>query len=230
MTRRSIGFALAIFVLGAPFTAPAAASGTPLDVASTHAYILANFALARASEAKVAIGQARVLGLDRSLARACPDVGAGSPENEEAQKLTYEVAGALWSVTYGVDAGPIDAFARAVRPLRWSDARITRRAQNYAHSLQGLATIKAPDLCADVRAWSTSGFHTIPASTLVFDQHVESIEAHTIPAQMLAPYEHSADRSVLVRTERLETRLEHIETVTGYNDWESTLETLGLNL
>jgi hypothetical protein len=32
-----------------------------------------------------------------------------------------------------------------------------------------------------------------------------------------------------VRTTNLEAKLEHTETVTGFNDWDSLLETLGLN-
>ncbi len=217
---------LALLALG---LAPATALATPQDVASTHAYIVANYAFAQASEAKAGTAQADVIRLDRKLGRECANAGKGSPQNEEAQKVSYEVAGAIWSVTYGADAGPIDTFLRAVKPLRWSNPRLTRIEQGYAKSLRGLGALPLPHVCNDVRAWSASSFQTIPAPTISFDRHVESLEGHTIPPRLLAPYEQPADRSILARTTSLETKLEHAETVTGFNDWDSLLETLGLN-
>jgi len=217
---------IAVLALG---LVPARALATPQDAASTHAYIVANFALARASQARAQIAQAATVRLTRNLARACRDAGAGSPQNEESQKVSYEAAGALWSVTYGADAGPIGAFVRAVKPLRWTNPKLTRMAQDYARSLHELATLPLPDLCTDVRAWSASGFRTIPAATIRFDRYVESIEGHTIAPRLLAPYERPADRGIVERTTRLEIQLEHTETVTGFNDWDSLLEALGLN-
>jgi hypothetical protein len=209
--------------------APAAARATSQDLTSTHAYIAANFAFAQASYARAGAAQSDALLLIRRFGRKCRNAGAGAPQNEEAQKLSYEVAGALWSVIYGADAGPIGTFVRAVRPLRWSNPALTRRAQDYARSLHELTTLPLPDLCGDVHAWSASGFLTVPAATISFDRHVESIEGHTIAPRLLAPYERASDRSILERTTRLETKLEHIETITGFNDWDSLLETLGLN-
>jgi len=225
MLGRSIA-ASAALVLG---LTPTGAIATPQDVASTHAYIVANYAFVKASDAKVGPAQADILRLNRRLGYECPHAGAGSPENSESQKPSYEVAGALWSVSYGADAGPIRAFVRAVRPLRWSDRAITRIMQRYTSSLTELAALPLPHLCADVRAWSASGFTTIPTSTITFDQHVESIEGHSIPTRLLAPYELPGDRSILKRTTQLETKLEQIETVVGFNDWDLVLETLGLN-
>jgi hypothetical protein len=222
----ALGVSSAVLALG---LAPARALATSQDVASTHAYIAMNFAFARASEARVKTGQASIARLNRKLHRECRDVGAGSPQNEEAEKLSYEAAGALWSVSYGADAGPIHAFAQAVRPLRWSNSKLTRIAQGYAKSLQELATLPMPNLCGDVRAWSTSGFQTVPATTIRFDQLVESIEGHTIPPRLLAPYEQPADRSILEQTTRLETKLEANETGMGFDDWDSLLETLGIH-
>jgi hypothetical protein len=209
--------------------APASALATPQDAAATRAYIEANFTFAQASQATAAIAQAATVRLTGRLARECRDAGAGSPQNEESQKLSYEAAGALWSVTYGADAGPIGAFVRAVAPLRWSNPRLTRAARSYTRSLHELATLALPDLCADVRTWSAGGFRTIPATTIRFDKYVESIEGHTIAPRLLAPYERPGDRSIVERTTRLETKLEHTETVTGFNDWDTLLEALGLN-
>src|SRR4029077_10865760 len=135
---------------------------------------------------------------------------------------------AVWSVSYGSDARPIRAFAQAVKPLRWSNAKLTRIAQGYAKSLQQLAALPMPDLCGDARAWRASGFQTVPATTLRFDAHVESIEGHSIPARLLAPYEQPADRGILARTTRLETDLEHLEFEAGVEDWIALLDAVGL--
>lgn len=229
MDRRPIAVLAALALVLALGLAPAQAVAAPVDVASTHAYIQANYAFVRASEARAGSTQASILNLNRKLGRECRDAGAGSPQNEDSQKASYEVAGALWSVSYGADAGPIRAFAEAVRPLRWTSSKLTRIAQGHARSLQELATLPLPNLCGDVHAWSASGFQTIPATTISFDRHVESIEGHTIPARLLAPYEQATDRGALQQTTRLETKLEDTETVTGFNDWDRLLETLGLH-
>jgi hypothetical protein len=229
MLGRSTVLLILLALAVAPVLAPARALATPQDAAATHAYIKANFALAQASQARAAITQATAVRLTDRVARECHDAGAGSPENEESQKVSYEAAGALWSVIYGADAGPIRAFMRAVAPLRWSNSKLTRSAQSYARSLHELATLALPHLCADVRAWSAGGFRMIPATTIRFDNYVESIEGHTIAPRLLAPYERPGDRSIVERTTRLETKLEHTETVTGFNDWDSLLASLGLN-
>jgi hypothetical protein len=208
---------------------PAAAMGTSEDVASTHMYILANYAFARASEARVGAAQAAVIRLNRRLGRECPDVGAGSPQDEESQAPSFAVAGALWSVSYGANAGPIAKFVKTVKPLRWTNPKLAHIAQSYAKSLHELATLPLPDLCNDVREWRKTGFQTVPAATTRFARYVESIEGHTIPSHLLAPYTQVTDRGILAQTARLETKLLNTETAVGFNDWDMVLATLGLN-
>ena len=216
---------LAVLALG---LAPSTAGAASRDSASTHAYIQANYALAHTVEARIGSTQTSIEQRTRRFGRECPGVGVGSPQDEEAQKLSYEAAGAVWSVSYGSDAGPIRAFARAVKPLRWSNAKLTHIAQGYAKALQELAALPLPDLCGDARAWRASGFQTVPASTLRFDEHVESIEGHSIPARLLAPYEQPGDRGILARTTGLEANLEHLEFEAGIEDWLSLLDAVGL--
>jgi hypothetical protein len=207
---------------------PAGALASSGDAAATHAYLAANYALARASEATVAPAQAKVVSFDRKLARECAGVGAGAPENEVEEPLTYEVAGALWSITYGVNARAIGTFVRTVDGLRWSQGKITRSAHAYVKTLQGLATLPLPDLCGDVKAWKASGFGKAPAATTSFDKHVEALEAHAISQKLLAPYETAADRALARKMAHLETKLLNAETVEGFDDWTTALETLGL--
>jgi hypothetical protein len=208
--------------------APTGALASSADVAATHAYLAANYALARASEATVAPAQSKVVSFKRKLARECAGAGAGAPENEVEEPLTYEVAGALWSITYGVNARAIGAFARTVGGLHWSQGEITRTAHAYVKTLRGLAALALPDLCADVRAWKASDFGHAPAATMSFDRHVEALEAHAVSQKLLSSYENAADRALAKKTGRLETKLLNAETVEGFNDWDTVLETLGL--
>jgi hypothetical protein len=208
--------------------APSAALASQQDLTATHAYVKANYALSRAGVARIRTAQAGVEALDRKLGAECPLVGKGTPETEASQPMSYEVAVALWSVAYGTNAGPIRTFAKALRPLRWSNPRITRLAQSYAGSLVALATLPLPDLCADVRAWTASGFRVVPAHVAELDRRVEAIEPNPVAPKLLAPYERGADASVVANTRRLEVKLAENEFVLGQDDWIKVLKTLGL--
>jgi hypothetical protein len=209
--------------------APAPAAAAPQDVTSTNTYLTAGYAALRAAIANMHVVGANVDELNRRYAAECPKVGAGSPQNEAADPMTYEVAGALWSTAYHTDESIVRAFVRAVKPLRWSNAKITRNADSYAASLADLAALPLPDLCGDVRTWSLGGFAAIPTTTTQFDQRVESIEGHPIPLRLLAPYEGAADRALAARVARLENELDSMETMLGQEWWDMTLETLALN-
>ena len=124
------------------------ASGASSDIVATHAYIQANYALAQAMVARRAPAQQKILTPNRSLAAECPQVGVGSPENEASQPISHEVAVALWSVSYGLDAAPIRQFQQAVARLRWSKAATTRAAARYVRNLRAISSVPLPHLCA----------------------------------------------------------------------------------
>src|ERR1700737_2920356 len=225
MPKRAITAALVALAL-----APATALASSQALAPTHTYIQANYALARADVARIGAGEAKIQALNRKLAGECLHAGAGSPENEFAQPMSYEVAVALWAVSYGTAAAPIRTFVNAVRPLHWGNSRLTHIAHNYATSLHELSTLPVPDLCADVRAWTASGFHVIPPGVARLDQRLEAIEGETIPPKLLAPYERGADASIVARTRALEVKLAENEFVVGQTDWMQVIATLGLQL
>ena len=218
----TISVALALALL------PTQANAAPQDVAATHAYVQANYALARAMVARIGPAQAKIERLNGRLARECPHAGTGSPENEAAQPVSHEVAAALWSVAYGTSAGPIGAFTRTAAQLRWSNHTITLIAQRYARGLHEMATLPLPNLCEHVRSWKASGFQVIPQAAVRLASHADSIELSPIPPKLLAPYERGSDASVLARTTSLETKLEENEFMAGQDDWIQVLETLGL--
>jgi hypothetical protein len=225
MVKRAATIALVLLAL-----APTAAIASPGDVAATHAYIQANYAFSRASVGLIKRGEANIQAFNRKLAGECLHVGAGSPVNELAQPMSYEVAVALWAISYGTAASPIRTFVAAVRPLHWSNSSLTRIAHNYATSLHELSTLPVPHLCADVRAWTASGFTVVPTNVAALDKRLEAIEGESIAPKLLTPYERGSDASVVARTRSLEHKLAENEFVVGQDDWIEVTETLGLQL
>ena len=217
---------LAAVVLGA---APAHAAAAPLDVAATHAYILAGNRLARAGVSHINSAQAKIERLNSKLAHECPHAAAGSPQNDASQPLSGLVVVAEWSIAFGSNAEPINTFLKTTTRLRWSSRAITRIAHRYATSLHEMATLPMPDLCQVIRTWKAAGFQAPPAGVESLVQHAEAIELNKVPPRMLAPYERGNDASTLAQTERLQYRIAEAEFVHGMHDTFQIFDTLALN-
>jgi hypothetical protein len=209
--------------------APSGASAAQRDVASTQAYLVAAHTALQAVVGKWSSVETSIHALDLRFHAECPDVGAGSPQSEEEQKLSYEVAGALWATGYHTDGGVVRAFVKAVGPLNWSNPTITRDAHRFTKGLQQMAALTVPNLCGDVRTWAAGGYKAVPADTEQYDKRVEAIEVKEIPRKLLLPFLPSTDRALLAQTEHLATRFEELEFSRGQADWDTALETLGLN-
>lgn len=224
--RGRLGIVAAILTVG---LMPAGAAGAPRDVASTHAYLVAGYTALHAVVGKWSSVQADIHKLNLRFHAECPDVGAGSPQSEEEQKLSYEVAGALWATGYRTEAKVIRAFIRAVKPLRWSNPATTRSAHKFITGLHEMSVLSIPDLCGDVRAWSAGGFKAVSSNTEQYVRHVEAIEVKEIPRGLLRQYVQPSDKGLVKRVERLYTRFSELEFITGQDDWNMLLETLALN-
>jgi hypothetical protein len=221
-------FVIAVVVLAAG-VAPTGASGAQQDVASTHAYIVAAYTALHATVTTWSSVEAEITKLDQRFRTECPDVGAGSPQNEEEQKISYEVAGALWATGYHTDARIVQKFVKAVKSLRWSNPAITRSARRFTTGLQEMTALRVPDLCGDVRSWVAGGFNAVPVDTQQYDRHVEAIEVKEVPRRLLSPYVQPADKGLLDQAEHLATRYEELEFTRGQDDWNTLLEALALN-
>ena len=151
---------------GAP-TGVLAASG---DTATSEAYVRADYALVRAGHGDIPIAHARILALRERLRRECAGIVAGSPQDEDSEKLTWELIGAMTIVGYQPGLSAATEFSRAVSKLSWSDASLTRAVRTYTR--QGLAEVRTPppDVCGDLRAWKASGYTALPATTIHFRQ------------------------------------------------------------
>jgi hypothetical protein len=216
----------AVLTLG---LAPGNAAGAPRDVASTHAYLVAAYTALHATVTTWSAVEASIHKLDLRFHAECANVGAGSPQSDEEQKLSSEVAGALWATGYHTDAKIVQRFVRAVSPLRWSNPAITRSARRYTTALHAMTLLPIPNLCGDVSSWVAGGFKAVSVATEQYDRRVEAIEVKEVPRGLLAPFVQPADKGLRARDERLATRYSELEFTNGQNDWNTLLETLALN-
>jgi hypothetical protein len=219
---------MAVFAVAfAPATATAGA--TSRDVASTHTYLEASYKVLHAAVSTWSTVEASIHRLDLRFHAECPDVGAGSPQNGEDQKLSYEAAGALWATGYHTDAGIVHAYVNTVNRLTWSNPQITRDARKLTRGLEEMTELQVPNICADVRAWGANDFGAAPANVKQYDQHVEAIEIHEIPRHLLVPYVQPAEDGLRKQDEHLAIKFEELEFMRGQADWIALLEVLGVN-
>ena len=219
---------VAPLLLLALLVAPADALAGSQDVTSTHAAIAADHALDRARVQMIAATQATVESYRARLAAECPDAGAGSPETEAAEPMSAEVADALWSIAYGAAAAPIARFAKVIGPLRVDQWPLQPRDPHARLKPQRPVRGAAPDLCADVRAWTASGFETVPSDALELNRQLEPLQLPEIPWSVVARDERGGDAGLVRYIQHAETKLAEAEFVLGQKDWYQVLETVGL--
>ena len=146
--------------------APAAAQAS--DASATSAYLSANYALVAAGHAHLGASIAAYRNVLTKVRHECPRAAAGSPQNPESTKLSNDIIGAMVLSAGKPDRPAIQTYLHAVKGLTWSNSSITRAVRNYAASLSKLYALSVPDVCADIRAWATSGFKSLPAKTVSF--------------------------------------------------------------
>jgi hypothetical protein len=174
------------------------------NIATTKAYIQADYTLAHTARINMQTGEAALESLQQTLSAECPQAAAASPENEAAAALSNEVIGFIRA-----DVQVVDGFAETVAHLHWSNRKLTRKIKAYAAKFKTLAALAMPNVCGDVRAWAASGYRALPASTTAFDERVSAnnVGIGEVPARLLAPYEDSNERGVLALTRQFESEL-----------------------
>ena len=199
------------------------------NVATTKAYVQADYTLAHTARINMQTGEAAIESLQQTLSAECPQAAAASPENEAASALSNEVIGAMSVVFIRADVQVVDSFAETVAHLHWSSPKLTRKVKTYAAKFRVLAALEMPDVCGDVHAWAASGYRTLPASTTRFDEryNAHNVGIGEVPTHLLAPYEDSHEREVLTLTRQFESELVDAE-ARAVAQWSKILNALEL--
>jgi hypothetical protein len=227
MTKRALPTLAAATILAATSAPALAGQG---DVATTRAYVQADYALVHTAKVNLKTSEAALQKLRRRIAAECPKVAAGSPQDTDSEQLSNELVGAMTVAAIGPDKRAVAAFAGTVGRLHWSNGALTRRVHSYSTRLKTLSLLPAPDVCADIRAWVASRYQALPASTVRFDSRYYKVEVAVgeVPAKLLAPSEQPDERAVLARAEKIEGRLSEAEANAVYT-WGHIMESLALN-
>jgi hypothetical protein len=216
---------LAVLALG-----PADALAGQGDIATTRAYLQANYRLVQLTAAKIRPIEATLRSVRSQVLRECPKAAAGSPQDTASEQLSNEVIGAMVTASvHLVEARPSREYVHTAQRLSWSNPGLTRAVRGYANKALGLVALAPPKLCADVKSWAASGFHTLPASTASFAPRFISV--WIAPGELppaLARYETPAERPLLRRTERLEKQFTEMEANAGVQTWGEIMDGLGL--
>jgi hypothetical protein len=208
---RRCGLALLIAV-SAVTLVPASAPAVQGDAAATRAYIQADYRLVRTGVSAIPRIEATLHKVLAGVRAECPMAAAGSPQNPQSTQLSDEVIGDMVLSVVALDRPAGRAFVNDAGHLAWSDRALTRTIQSYVGKVKVLVAMPHPKLCSDVKSWAATGFTTLPASTLVFSPRFMSawVALGELPAG-LARYATPEDRTLFVRTRRLEEQFTDLE-------------------
>jgi hypothetical protein len=208
-------------------TAPATAAAS--DIASTRAYVQANYTLVREASSRIPRARAAIAGVLHRVTSECPHIAAGSPQDPESTQMSNEVIGAMVTSAYHLDLPALAAFIHVAERSRWSNRGLTSTVHAYAAKLRVLSALPEPNLCADARAWIAGGYHTLPASTVAFaPRFMEAwVALGELPPQ-LRPYERGEQRGMLSRSNLLEEQLTEFEAA-SVDRWGEIMNEIGLN-
>jgi len=215
---------------------PARVAATPADTTTTHAYLLAEYALAQAFLRDAPVSLAHTTALLESLGNECHGVLAGEPSEEGPQfqegaptprargerqrserqrdTINQELSRALEVAGDQPDLAAVEAYGAQTTALSWSDPRVAPLVGRYAGYLKERATLPAPNVCADMKAWAASGYHVLsPASRTFEAAEAARLESLAPPApslsslrSLLKRYEGPAERALARRTDALLVR------------------------
>ena len=194
----AVGLAIAAWT-----PAPASAAGG--DAAATQAYLNASYALGRTAKAREGASQAALNGLLARVRSECPNVAAASPQDTDSEQLSNELVGAMIIAGTAPNRQAVAQYARAVSGLHWSNGALTRSVKTFASQLRALSTMAQPNVCGDVRAWVTSGYRTLPTTTVQFNERYKAVNVPLgqLPGG-LARFETSAQQGIVHKIVQLE--------------------------
>lgn len=227
MGKRAVALVTAALAM---LVAPASSLASSSDVTATQKYIQANYALVQSGSSKLGAARAALLSTQRRIEGECPRAAAESPQNPDSTQLSNELIGAMVTSAYHTDVPAGNRFIRAAQGLRWSSRSLTNAVQSYVGSIKVLNALPTPNVCADVRAWVASGYQTLPATTVRFDQQfMPNWVAIGLLPPGLSAFERSSQRGIVRRTNALEEQLTEFEAGDGVETWGDIMNALVLN-
>jgi hypothetical protein len=217
-----------LMTLAALASAPAEAAAQS-DAAATQAYVQADLGLVQSAGTHLSRGEAGIQGVLHGVRATCPLAAGRSPQDPESTELSNEAIGAMVTAAIHPDLASIRQFVAATAHLRWSNSGLTRTVATYVGKLRTLASLAQPPLCADVGAWATSGFHTVPARAVAFQQRFMAawVAIGELPAA-LSRYESGEVRSLAQRAARFEAKIVEFE-AHAVETWEEIMNALELS-
>ncbi len=180
---------------------------SPGDATATRSYLLEDYAAMRAELKDFPAALAAIEALGTRLHAECPGVLANAPKpargatpNSTEVEIGKEESDAAFGVAEHTEYRRSRGFARAVARLRWSNRALTRLVHLHAAEEVAKAEVPPPELCADMRAWVSSGYQTVSAATESYLRRESALSktegAEEVIMRRLARYENRADRRI----------------------------------
>jgi len=209
---------------------PAAARPNRRDIAATHTYLAQYYHFLQTTRTNLATrGRTAEDTLVSRVKGNCAGALMAAPPSQNLTILSQEVFGSLSLVAFSPSARAGLAFSDRARSLHWTRPSVTRAVHEYATQVKAYSTLRIPDLCANVLAYHTTDFTSLPSSTQTFVRRFIQLEDHPdeVSPRLLAIYERPADASLLARIKRLEAQIESTEQA-AVASWHQILRLLGI--
>ena len=207
---------------------PSSAGAAPADLATTQSYLQADYRLVQTGAGRIPAGEAAIGRVLDEVSRECPQAAAGSPQDPESTQMSNEVIGAMVTSALHDDLPSIREYLRVAGRMRWSSHALTSAVQSYLSRLRTLAALARPNVCADVKSWAASGFRTLAAGTVAFDQKFlpSWVALGELPPS-LSQYETGEGRALARRCAQREAQLSDFE-AQKVETWGQIMDTLDL--
>jgi hypothetical protein len=203
-------------------------SSDTADKRATHAYLQAAYSYEQMAMTNIPAVHTAAIRFANKLGSECPGVMAGTEdmqgssrsfarqvgesrrEEEQSGELEEEIGLAEREALERPDRQALSTFANAVRQLHWSNPELTRQILSEVAELQTQAEQPIPDVCADIKAWVSSGYKTLPHTTKKFrvkrDEEAKQSQ-QTVPtrstASLLSSYEGPSEKRLISETQAL---------------------------
>ena len=244
----AVGFVLlALAGFATPASASPNMHPSPENAAATHAYLVATVSFQETELTNLPQSTAAMEAVAAHISGECPGILTGAPpaerelglfgpasrtppsprvtgesqrQSRQREDLKFELSLALSNLWTEPDRKAAEALLHALTPLKWSNPAITLPLNVTLAVVREELDIPAPAVCADMKAWVTSGYRTLSPASKELTSRTEAIlkrafellalygQARTQPfPKSLAPYEDAADRALARRSEALTTQL-----------------------